>query len=30
MFCPLIPSWKLYKKGAFSYVYTLENMCHWG
>jgi hypothetical protein len=23
MFCPLLSSWKLYKKCAFSYVFTL-------
>jgi len=30
MFCFKIPSYKLYKEGLFSYVFTLKYMCHFG
>jgi hypothetical protein len=30
MFWPSISFWKLYKKGAFSYVFTIKNMWHLG
>ncbi len=30
MLCLWIPCCKLYKKGLFSYVFTLEYMCHFG
>jgi hypothetical protein len=30
MFCLWIPFYKLYKKGLFSYVFTLKYMCHFG
>jgi hypothetical protein len=30
MFCLWIPCYKIYKKGLFSYVFTLKYMCHFG
>jgi hypothetical protein len=30
MFCLRIPCYKLYKEDLFSYVLTLECMCHFG
>jgi len=29
MFCPPLPSWKLYKEETLSYTYTLKKHVNW-